>query len=394
MADHLSSRVQQIKPSATLAVSAKANELRSQGIDVINLSVGEPDFVTPEHICQAGVRAIKDGHTHYLPVDGIAALKKAIVDKFKRDNALEYQPNQILVSNGAKQSLYNIMQACIEPGDEVIVPTPYWVSYPAMVMLAGGTPIIVETTADSQHKLTAKQLEAAITPNTRFVMLNSPSNPSGMCYSIDELKALGEVLLRYPQILVASDDIYEHLTWKSGGFCNIANACPELFDRCIIVNGVSKAYAMTGWRIGYLAGPASLVAAMKKVQSHATSGACSIAQYAAIEALNGPQNCLAQMLGHYKKRHDLVFAALSKLPGFVTHPSDGTFYLFPEVSAAYTAIGVDNDVAFCEKLLEEAHIAAVPGSAFGVKGHIRLSFATDEATLNDAMQRLAKLFNQ
>ncbi|MDF1760717.1 MAG: pyridoxal phosphate-dependent aminotransferase [Coxiellaceae bacterium] len=389
----LTDRVNQIQPSATLAISARAGELRAQGVDVINMSVGEPDFTTPQHICDAAIDAIHAGHTHYLPVDGLPELKQAVITKFKNENQLDYEKNQILVSTGAKQSLFNLAQSLIQAGDEVLIPRPYWVSYPAMVTLAGGTPVFIDTKQANLHKLTAEELDAAITDKTKLLILNSPSNPSGMCYSKEELKALGDVLLKYPNVIIASDDMYEHLLWEGDGFHNIVNACPELYDRTVVVNGVSKAYAMTGWRIGYAGGPAPLIGAMKKVQSHATANACSISQYAALAALSSSQNCVTEMRETFKQRHDMVYKALSTMPGFTTHASDGTFYQFPNVEGAYAALGVKDDVAFCEKLLNDASIAAVPGTAFGSPGHIRLSFATDEATLDDAMSRMAKLLS-
>ncbi|MDF1796790.1 MAG: pyridoxal phosphate-dependent aminotransferase [Coxiellaceae bacterium] len=389
----LTDRVNQIQPSATLAISARAGELRAEGVDVINMSVGEPDFTTPQHICDAAIDAIHAGHTHYLPVDGLPELKQAVIAKFKNENQLDYEKNQILVSTGAKQSLFNLAQSLIQAGDEVLIPRPYWVSYPAMVILAGGTPVFIDTKQANLHKLTAEELDAAITDKTKLLILNSPSNPSGMCYSKDELKALGDVLLKYPNVIIASDDMYEHLLWGGDGFHNIVNACPELYDRTVVVNGVSKAYAMTGWRIGYAGGPAALIGAMKKVQSHATANACSISQYAALAALSSSQNCVTEMRETFKQRHDMVYKALSTMPGFTTHASDGTFYQFPNVEGAYATVGVNDDVAFCEKLLNDASIAAVPGTAFGSPGHIRLSFATDEATLADAMSRMAKLLN-
>ncbi len=387
----LTDRVNKIQPSATLAISARAGELRAQGVDVINMSVGEPDFTTPQHICNAAVDAIEAGYTHYLPVDGLPELKQAVIAKFNNENQISYEKNQVMVSTGAKQCLFNLAQALIQPGDEVLIPRPYWVSYPAMITLAGGTPVYIETQQANNHKLTAEELGAAITDKTKLLILNSPSNPSGMCYSKDELKDLAEVLLKHPNVLVASDDMYEHLLWQGDGFSNIVNACPEMYDRTIVINGVSKAYAMTGWRIGYCGGPAPLIGAMKKVQSHATANACSISQYAALAALSGSQNCVAEMRETFKQRHDLVFNALSQMPGFKTHASDGTFYQFPNVEGAYAALGVENDVGFCEKLLNDASIAAVPGTAFGSPGHLRLSFATDETTLTDAMSRITKL---
>ena len=324
----LSQRVQKIKPSPTLAVSQKAAQLRAEGKDVIGLGTGEPDFDTPEHIKQAAIRALQDGYTKYTPVDGIPQLKQAIADKFKRDNELNYEPDQVLVSVGGKQSIFNLCQAYLNDGDEVLIPAPYWVSYPDMAILAGGKPVFINTTIEDDFKVTAEQIEAAITPKTKLIFFNSPSNPSGKTYRLDELKAIGEVLLKHPHVLIATDDMYEHIVWSIDGFHNILNATPELYDRTIVLNGVSKAYSMTGWRIGYAAGPQKLITAMKKIQSQSTSNPCSIAQYAALEALNGPQDCLKEMLNAFKARHDFVYERLGSMDGVSVIPSDGTFYIF------------------------------------------------------------------
>ncbi len=391
MSIKLSARVQAVKPSPTLAVTARAAEMRAAGKDIIGLGAGEPDFDTPEHIKQAAVKAIEDGFTKYTPVDGTAGLKKAIIEKFKRDNGLEYAADQILVSCGGKQSFYNMAQAVLDPGDEVVIPAPYWVSYPDMTLLAGGIPVFIQAGADQHFKITPKQLKAAITDQTRLVVINSPSNPTGMAYSREELEELGKVLLEYPRILVATDDMYEHILWTEEPFVNILNACPELYDRCLVLNGVSKAYSMTGWRIGYAAGPADIIKAMKKIQSQSTSNPTSISQVAAQAALEGPQECIGDMLVHFKERHDYVVERLNKIPGVECLPADGTFYCFPNVAEAIAGIdGVANDVELAEYLIEHAGVAVVPGSAFGLAGHVRLSIATSMENLTKALDRLEK----
>lgn len=386
----LSDRVQNIKPSPTLAVTNRAAELRAAGKDIIGLGAGEPDFDTPKHIKDAAIKALENGFTKYTAVDGTPSLKKAIIDKFKRDNGLSYEPNQILVSCGGKQSFFNMALALLNAGDEVVIPAPYWVSYPDMVRIAEGTPVIVETEQANRFKITAEQLEAAITPKTKLVVLNSPSNPSGVAYTEAELKALAAVLLKFPNVLVATDDMYEHILWAEGGFHNILTVCPELYDRTIVMNGVSKAYSMTGWRIGYIAGPEALVKAMKKIQSQSTSNPTSISQYAAEAALNGSQECVQEMLSAFKVRHDYVVKALNELPGVVCIESDGTFYAFPSFKGAMEATGCTTDVEFAEKMLIEAEVALVPGSAFGTPGHMRLSYATSMQNLETAIARLAK----
>lgn len=394
LAQELAQRVQRVKPSPTLAVSAKAEELQAEGKDILNLSVGEPDFDTPDHIKKAAIKAINDGLTKYTAVDGTKSLRKAIANKFARENHLNYELNQILVSCGAKHSIYNLFTAILNAGDEVIIPAPYWVSYPDMVKLADGNPVIVKTDFAQQFKMTPAQLKAAITDHTRIVILNSPSNPTGIAYTPQELKALGQVILEHPGIIVATDDIYEHNMWNHTPFTNVLNACPELYDRCIVINGVSKAYAMTGWRIGYAAGPAKIIAAMKKVQSQSTSNPTSIAQYAAQAALDGDQTCIKEMIKAYKERHDYLVAELQKIPGFKCIPSDGTFYTFPSVEALFTKeTGINNDVEFAEYLLNEVGIAIIPGSAFGMPGHIRLSFATSKENLISAVERLNRAVN-
>jgi len=387
----LSDRVHQIKPSPTLAVTNRAAELRAEGKDIIGLGAGEPDFDTPDHIKQAAIDAINAGHTKYTAVDGTPGLKSAIINKLASDNGLTYQPNQILVSCGGKQSFFNLSLALLNPNDEVVIAAPYWVSYPDMVKIAEATPVIVETSYENRFKLTPEQLDAAITERTRMVVLNSPSNPSGVAYTLDEFKALAEVLKKYPNVLIATDDMYEHIIWSEGGFCNILNACPELYDRTIVLNGVSKAYSMTGWRIGYAAGPVKLIMAMKKIQSQSTSNPTSISQDAAEAALRSGTECVAPMLVAFKERHDYLVAALNELPGVSCLKGDGAFYAFPDFSEAMKTKGFDNDVEFAEYVLNEAGVAMVPGSAFGTQGCMRLSFATGLETLKEAVNRIAKV---
>jgi aspartate aminotransferase len=392
MSIKLSARVQAVKPSPTLAVTARAAEMRAAGKDIIGLGAGEPDFDTPEHIKNAAVKAINDGFTKYTPVDGTADLKQAIINKFKRDNGLDYEMDQILVSCGGKQSFYNLAQAILDPGDEVVIPAPYWVSYPDMTLLAGGIPVFVQAGADQNFKITPNQLKAAITDKTRLAVINSPSNPTGMAYSREELEALGQVLMEHPKIVVATDDMYEHIRWTDEPFVNILNACPELADRCLVLNGVSKAYSMTGWRIGYAGGPANIIKAMKKIQSQSTSNPTSISQVAAQAALDGPQECISDMLVHFKERHDYVVERLNTMPGVNCIATDGTFYCFPDVSEAMEKIeAVSSDVELAEYLIEHAGVALVPGSAFGLAGHVRISIATSMENLNNALDRLEKV---
>lgn len=386
----LSDRVQQIKPSPTLAVTKRAAELKAAGKDIIGLGAGEPDFDTPEHIKQAAIEAINKGFTKYTAVDGTPGLKKAIINKLKNDNGLSYEPNQILVSCGGKQSFFNLSLAFINPGDEVIIPAPYWVSYPDMVVIAGGVPVILNTDESTRFKITAEQLDAAITPKTKLVVLNSPSNPSGVAYTADELKALGDVLRKHPDVLVATDDMYEYIWWADFAFENILTVCPDLYDRTIVLNGVSKAYSMTGWRIGYAAGPVKLISAMTKVQSQSTSNPTSISQVAAEAALNGGRDCVIPMVKAFKERHDYVVKTLNEIPGFSCIPADGAFYAYPNVKEAMAKAGIDNDIDFAEKLLLEAGVALVPGSAFGTPGYMRLSFATSMEVLQDALARIKK----
>ncbi|MFC1589355.1 pyridoxal phosphate-dependent aminotransferase [Pseudomonadota bacterium] len=385
-----SDRVQRVKPSPTLAVTALAQQLRAQGRDVIGLAAGEPDFDTPDHIKQAAIKAIQDGFTKYTAVDGTAGLKQAIINKFKRDNGLDYSPEHILVSVGGKQVIYNMFQALLNAGDEVIIPAPYWVSYPDMVKLADAEPVIVNGDIKQSFKITAEQLEAAITDRTRLFIINSPSNPSGKAYTRDELNALARVLLKHPQIVILTDDIYEHIVWTDEGFNNILNVCPELQDRTVMLNGVSKAYSMTGWRIGYGAGPVDLIKAMKKVQSQSTSNPCSIAQVASQAALEGDQSFLKTMCDTFKERHDYVHHRLNTMDGVECLASDGTFYSFPSFHAVIDRMdGIDNDVQLAEYLLEKAEVAVVPGSAFGLDGHLRLSYATSMENLEKALSRIA-----
>ena len=391
----LSRRVQAIKPSPTLAVTARAAMLKASGRDIVGLGAGEPDFDTPQHIKDAAIAAINAGFTKYTAVDGTPSLKAAVIAKLKRDNGLDYTPRQILVSCGGKQSFFNLAQAVINPGDEVIIPAPYWVSYPDIVILADGKPVIVEAGIEQGFKITPAQLEAAITPKTRLFVINSPSNPTGAVYSGDELAALGAVLRKYPQVLIASDDMYEHIRLDDVPFVNILNVCPDLYDRTLVLNGVSKAYSMTGWRIGYAAGPEAILRAMTNVQSQSTSNPTSISQVAAEAALNGDQGCITPMLDAFKTRHRYVVDALNAIPGFTCVDSGGAFYAFPDVRPAIMnllardIIEEATDIAFCEYLLESADVAVVPGSAFGAEGYIRLSFATSQANLEKALKRIA-----
>jgi aspartate aminotransferase len=389
----LANRVLHVKPSPTLAVAEKAARMRADGLDVINLGVGEPDFDTPLHIKEAGIVAIQSGYTKYTAVDGIAALKQAVQHKFKRDNALDYQLSQIIVSVGGKHCCYNLCQALLNEGDEVIIPAPYWVSYPDMVLLAAGKPVFIPATIDAQYKITPEQLAEAITRKTKLFFINSPSNPSGVAYTLDELKAFGQVLKKHPHVLIATDDMYEHIQW-SHPFVNILNACPELYDRTIVLNGVSKAYAMTGWRIGFAAGPSSLISGMKTIQSQSTTNPCAIAQHAAVAALNGEHDTMLAMRDTFQARHDYVFERLSAMQGIQVIPSDGTFYTFPNIQSILTERGFQDDLAFAEQLLQATGLALVPGSAFGCPGSVRLSFAVSMATLKDALDRFEQFITE
>ena len=393
MINDLSERVNAIKPSPTLAVTTLANQLRATGRDVIGLGAGEPDFDTPAHIKQAAIDAINSGKTKYTAVDGTAELKQAIIDKFERDNGFQYQADQILVSSGGKQSFYNLCQAFLNKGDEVIIPAPYWVSYPDMVLLAEGVPVVIEASIKDQFKISASMLKQAITDKTRMVVLNSPSNPTGVAYSLAELQALAEVLIEYPDILVVTDDMYEHIVWNEEGFSNILNANAGLYDRCMVLNGVSKAYSMTGWRIGYAAGPVHIIKAMKKIQSQSTSNACSISQAASVAALNGDQSCIQTMLTAFKERHDFVLKTLNNIPHIECMPSDGTFYSFPSIQSFIDNCDeVSNDVEAANLLLDKVGVAVVPGSAFGAPGYMRLSFATSMENLEESLKRITQVF--
>jgi aspartate aminotransferase len=388
----LSKRVQLIKPSATLAVTAKALELQESGQDIIGLGAGEPDFDTPEHIKQAAINAISQGFTKYTDVGGTKSLKTAIVNKLKTENQLDYNIAEILVSCGAKQSIYNLMQSILDENDEVIIPAPYWVSYPDMAVLAGAKPVILHTSIETNFKISANQLEKSITPQTKLVILNSPSNPTGIAYTKEELIQLATVLIKHPKIIVATDDIYEHILWTTQPFINILMAYPALRNQTVIINGVSKSYAMTGWRIGYTAGPQDLIKAMNKIQGQSTSNPCSIAQKAAEAALNSGTSCILPMVKQFKQRHDYLLAALNNIPGFTCLAGDGTFYAFPNVQNLLNLIpGVSTDIELAEKLLTEVGVAVVPGMAFGAPGYLRLSFATNIDVLEDALTRI-KLF--
>ena len=388
---HISDRVQALAPSATLAMSQKSNELKAQGVDVINLSVGEPDFETPAHIKEAAKRAIDENYTFYTPVPGYLSLRKAVSEKLSRENGVSYAPEQIVVSNGAKQALCNVILSTINPGDEVIIPMPAWVSYVEMVKLAGGTTVAVNADISQDFKITPAQLEAAITPATRMILLCSPSNPTGSIYSREELQGLVDVLAKYPQILVLADEIYEHINF-TGSFTSLASF-PEIADRTVIINGVSKAYAMTGWRIGFCAAPLEVAKAVTKLQGQYTSGPSSIAQKAAEEAYTGPQECVERMCEAFRARRDLIVSLAKEIPAIETNVPDGAFYLFPKVEAylgkSYEGrvIATDSDLAMY--LLEVGHVASVAGSAFGMPGYIRLSYATSEENIRTAMARIA-----
>jgi aspartate aminotransferase len=393
---NLSARVQAIKPSPTLAVAARAAKLKAEGKDIIGLGTGEPDFDTPQHIKEAAIAAINQGFTKYTPVGGTASLKQAVAGKFKRENGLEYSTKQILVSCGGKQSLFNLALAVINPGDEVIIGAPYWVSYPDIVAVAEGVPVIVHTDITQGFKVTPQQLEAAITAKTRMVILNSPSNPTGAVYTLKDLQQLGEVLRKHPDILIASDDMYEHIALTDNKFHNILNACPDLYSRTVVLNGVSKAYAMTGWRIGYAAGPENIITAMENIQSQSTSNPTSISQAAAEAALNGDQHCLAPMIKAFRERHEFVVGEFNKMPGVRCLKAVGAFYAFPDAREAIARLhqqgklGEATDIALTEYLLAVAGVAVVPGSAFGSEGYFRISFATSMENLTGALARIAK----
>lgn len=391
----LADRLARIKPSPTIAMTTRASEMRAQGHDIISLSAGEPDFDTPEHIRDAGKAAIDAGHTRYTPVDGTPSLKRAICDKFARENGLDYAPSQISVGTGGKQILFNALMATLDHGDEVVIPAPYWVSYPDMVLLAGGVPVIVECGIADGFRLTPQALDAAITPRTKWLILNSPSNPSGAGYSRDEMRALTDVMLRHPDVCILSDDIYEHLVFDGFEFVTPAQVEPQLKDRVLTMNGVSKAYAMTGWRIGYGAGPESLIRAMAKLQSQSTSNPCSISQYAAETALTGPQDYVAESRAVFQRRRDLVVAGLNACPGIDCPVPQGAFYVYPSIAALIgktSAAGtrIDDDEAFANALLDETGVAVVFGAAFGLSPHFRISYATSDAQLTEAMARIRR----
>jgi aspartate aminotransferase len=391
LAVSLSKRVQKVKPSPTLAVTARAAKLKAEGKDIIGLGAGEPDFDTPLYIADAGVDAIRKGITRYTNVDGTVELKDAIIAKFKRDNGLIYERNQILVSSGAKQTCFNLCAALLDPGDECVIPAPYWVSYPDMVLLADGVPVSVYAGPEQGYKITPAQLAAAITPRTKLLFMNSPSNPTGAAYTKAELQALGTVLDQHAQVIIASDEMYEHIYWAAEPFTSFAQANPRLYDRTITINGMSKAYAMTGWRVGYCGGPNAIVNAMATIQGQSTSNASSISQRASTVALNGDQACVAQMNKAFKERHDYVVAGLNDIPGISCLPGAGTFYAFANVEGAMRALRLKDDNDFAEYLLVEAGVAVVPGSGFGAPGHMRISFACSMKTLEDALGRIRRV---
>ncbi|MGH1444454.1 MAG: pyridoxal phosphate-dependent aminotransferase [Cognatishimia sp.] len=389
----LAKTLSRVKPSPTIAMTAKAAELKAQGRDIIGLSAGEPDFDTPENIRNAAKAAIDAGKTRYTAPDGIPELKQAICDKLQRDNGLTYTPKQVSVGTGGKQTLYNAFMATLNAGDEVVIPAPYWVSYPDMVLLAGGTPVIAEASLESNFKLTAEQLEAAITPNTKWFIFNSPSNPSGAGYSRDELKALTDVLLRHPHVWVMTDDMYEHLAYDDFEFCTPAEVEPQLYDRTLTCNGVSKAYAMTGWRIGYAAGPEHLIAAMRKIQSQSTSNPCSVSQWAAVEALNGTQDFLAPNNAKFVRRRDMAVQMLNEIEGVTCPSPEGAFYVYPSIAGLIgktTPAGtkIVDDETFATALLEEKDVAVVFGAAFGLSPNFRVSYATSDEALKEACTRI------
>jgi aspartate aminotransferase len=390
---HASAALGRISPSPTLAITSRVLELKRAGVDVIGLGAGEPDFDTPDFVKDAAIQAIRDGKTKYTNVDGIPELKAAIVAKFARDNGLTYTPDQVSVNVGGKHTLFNALVATVEPGDEVIVPAPYWVSYPDIVQFCGGVPVFVAAGADQGYKITPEQLEAAITPRTKWLVLNSPSNPTGAAYSAAELKALGEVLLRHPHVWVMADDMYEHIVYGDFQFATIAQVVPELFERTLTVNGCSKAYAMTGWRIGYAAGAAWLIKAMAKLQSQSTSNPCSIAQAAATAALNGDQSFLAERNAAFQGRRDLVVSMLNAIPGMTCPTPEGAFYVypsFPELIGKTTPSGrlIDSDEAMVGYLLDDAKVAVVQGAAFGLSPAFRISYATSDDILREACTRI------
>ena len=395
----LSARVQSIKESPTLAITAKAAKYKAEGRPIIGLAAGEPDFDTPQHIKDAAIAAINAGYTKYTPVSGIPALKQAIVNKFKTENGFDYTVNEVIVGVGGKQTIFNLCLAVLNKGDEVVIPAPYWVSYADIAMVAEAVPVIIDCGIEQGFKLLPAQLEAAITPKTKIVMLNSPSNPTGAVYNLAELQALGEVLLKHPHVLVATDDMYEHVNLTGEKFYNILNAAPALKGRCIVLNGVSKAYSMTGWRIGYAAGPAYIIKAMEILQSQSTSNAASISQHAAVAALNGSQDCIKPMVTAFKERHKYVVDRFNAMPGVSCLMAGGAFYAFPDARVAIATlhqsgkIDAATDLALAEYLLEKFDVAVVPGSAFGAEGYFRISFATSMDNLREALNRIEKALN-
>ena len=389
MKNPLSERVIKVKPSATIAISSKAMEMRSAGVDVISMSAGEPDFDTPEYIKDAAKMAMDSGMTKYTQVDGVPDLKQAIINKFSEDNDLIYDPENILVSTGAKQTLYNLFQAILGPGDEVIIISPYWVSYPDMVLLADAKPVIVDTFQENDFALDISAFADAINDKTKLVIINSPSNPTGVTFSRSDYESIGAILQNHPDVFVATDDMYEYIYWGDEPFISFAQACPSLFDRTITINGVSKSYAMTGWRIGYCGGPSDVIGGMKKVQSQSTSNASSISQAAAIAALNGSKDEIHSMVEQYKLRHDYLCSALNDIDGFKTTPGTGAFYLFPDVKNVIEKKGFSDDVELSQYLIEKANVAVVPGSAFGSPGYIRLSYATSLELIKEAVNRIS-----
>ena len=389
MKNPISERVRKVKPSATIAISSKAMEMRSAGVDVISMSAGEPDFDTPEYIKDAAKMAMDSGMTKYTQVDGVPDLKQAIINKFSEDNDLIYDPENILVSTGAKQTLYNLFQAILGPGDEVIIISPYWVSYPDMVLLADAKPVIVDTFQENDFALDISALADAINDKTKLVIINSPSNPTGITFSRADYESIGAILKNHPDVYVATDDMYEYIYWGDEPFISFAQACPSLFDRTITINGVSKSYAMTGWRIGYCGGPSDVIGGMKKVQSQSTSNASSISQAAAIAALNGSKDEIDSMVEQYKLRHDYLCSALNDIDGFKTTPGTGAFYLFPDVTNVIEQKGFSDDVELSQYLIEKANVAVVPGSAFGSPGYIRLSYATSLELIKEAVNRIS-----
>jgi len=391
MSTILSNRVQKIKPSATMAMSDKAKQLKTQGVQIVSMGSGEPDFDTPVNIQKAATQAIAAGETRYTAVDGTPRLKKAICEKFKRENRLDYSINEVMVSSGGKQVFYNLCQAILSKGDEVIIPSPYWVSYPDMAILADATPVFIKAGLDQEFKITPEQLESSINSNSKLFVLNSPSNPTGAVYTKSEIESLGAVLERHPHVSIISDDIYEHIRWEDDAFVNIAMACPNLKDRTVILNGVSKAYAMTGWRIGYAAGPEEIINAMKKIQGQSTSNPSSISQAAALEAISGDQSFINMMVEAFERRHNFLVDSLNTINGIECPQSCGAFYSFPRVQGLIDRLGLKDDVEFSTYCLDKISLALVPGSAFGAPGYVRLSFATSMDNLKLAIERLSNI---